>query len=74
MKRREQPEEPGTVPPLELRRYDPADWPNPECHPECAFWAAVEAWDEEHPFDPDDGRPLKLIENAPDGPWHPERI
>lgn len=61
----------GSSTPLRLRRYDPADWPNPACHPECAFWAGVEEWDDEHP---DDGTaPLVLVEGPPT-PWHPELI
>lgn len=52
-------------------RYNPADWPNPDCHPECAFWAAVDEWREAHPADED--APLELID-GPDVPWHPEWI
>lgn len=43
------------------------DWPG-ACHPECAYWEAVEAWQAEHP---DVDLPL---EDAPDLPWHPEDI
>lgn len=57
--------------PAHLRVYDPRDWPNPACHPECAFWAAVEAWDEAHP-EADDA-PLVLTD-GPSVPWHPELI
>ncbi len=71
MRRRRPPEgAPGTIP-RHLRHYDPRDWPNPECHPECAFWEAVEQWDTEHP-DPE-GTVLELPE-GPDVPFHPERI
>lgn len=53
--------------PDRLLTYRPEDWPG-ACHPECAFWEAVEAWQAEHP-----GADLAL-EGAPDLPWHPERI
>lgn len=60
--------------PLRLRRYDPADWIDPECHPECAYWAAVEAWRLENPTDlyatDDDRSPLILT--GPDVPYRPE--
>lgn len=59
--------------PPHLMRYDAADWPNPECHPECAFWAALERWHEENPDDPDDTRPLIFVD-GPNVPWHPEWI
>ena len=72
MKRRPSPENESGVP-ERLRRYDPTAWPDPECHPECAFWLAVEEWRETHPHDPNDGRPLELVD-GPDQPWHPEWI
>lgn len=69
MKRRPHPDESGV--PARLRRYDPADWPAPECHPECAFWQAVHEWREARP--PDDDTTLEIA-NGPAEPWHPERI
>lgn len=66
MRRRQPLEEAG--PPARLLAYDPADWPAPECHPECAFWAAVQAWREAHP-DAD----LATF-GGPDAPWHPELL
>ena len=59
-------------PPLKLQRYDAADWPNPECHPECAFWAAWEVWHELHPLDTDDPGHFDIVIDGPDVPWHPE--
>jgi hypothetical protein len=56
--------------PLRLRRYDPSEWPKPDCHPECAFWQAQDDWRAEHLGD-DDPWP---IEGGPDAPWHPEQI
>lgn len=55
--------------PAALMRYDASDWPNPTCHPECAFWDAVSAWTAEGP---DDDSLLGV--DGPDGPWHPELI
>jgi hypothetical protein len=46
--------------PVRLRRYDPADWPNPVCHAGCALWPAVDDWDEHNPGD--DASPLELID------------
>lgn len=59
--------------PTWLLRYDAADWPHPECHPECAYWAAVEKWREENPIDLDDAGPLVILD-GPDAPFHPEWI
>lgn len=55
--------------PPELETYRPQDWPEHDCHPECAYLAAVSAWLDERPdwtWPPD----WHLI----DEPWHPERI
>lgn len=65
--------------PERLCRYDPADWPDAECHPECAYWAAVGQWQDEHPFDPDDeqngdNNGLPVVLDGPDAPWHPEWV
>jgi hypothetical protein len=60
--------------PKRLRVYDPADWPDPECHPECAFWAAREEWGKEHPFDLDGPGHLSVVAEGPDVPWHPEWV
>lgn len=53
--------------PRNLLTYRAEDWPG-GCHPECAYWAAVEAWHRTHPDEDLD------LENAPDGAWHPEDI
>ncbi|MCW2763618.1 MAG: hypothetical protein JWR85_3819 [Marmoricola sp.] len=58
--------------PRHLRQYNPADWPNPECHPECAFWVARKEWSEEHPSDLDGAGNLNIVIDGPDVPWHPE--
>lgn len=68
MRRRRPPEAEGRAP-SHLTRYNPADWPKPHCHPECAFWEAVEQWHDEHPADPTAA--LEIID-GPDVPWHPE--
>lgn len=71
MRRRVPPESaPGYGVPARLLHYDPQDWPDPECHPECAYWAAVGAWQELHPEDDlFDG-----ISTGPDEPFHWERF
>lgn len=61
---------PGSTP-RHLRVYDLRDWPNPRCHPECAFWEAVDQWYADHADDED--APLELPV-GPDVPWHPEWI
>ena len=61
--------------PAHLRRYDPADWPDPSCHPECAYWEAVGEWRERHPLDldTDGGHPEDLVAaDGPDVPFHPK--
>lgn len=65
MRRRRRPE---SAAPRVLVEYRAQDWLETACHPECAYWAAVEAWQAEHP-DVD----LELA-SAPDLPWHPELI
>lgn len=61
--------------PLALRRYDPADWPDAECHPECAFWAARgELIEQARAADPDGWFLGEIEGGGPDEPWHPERI
>ncbi len=73
---RRRPKEPAeSDEPQHLRLYNPADWPNPECHPECAFWAAREAWSDAHPFDPGDpAGTWSVVAEGPDVPWHPEWV
>lgn len=73
MKRRERPED-ADPRPLWLQRYDPADWPNPKCHPACAFWEAVGEWTDAHPIDLDEFSGAPVIADGPDVPWHPELI
>lgn len=58
----------GDLYPRHLLEYDPADWPRSKCHPECAYWLGIRAWDLEHP---DDAVPF---EGGPDTPFHPEAI
>jgi hypothetical protein len=61
--------------PAHLRVYDPSDWPNPKCHPECAYWEARQEWHDEHPFDLDrPAHPEDLIAQGPDVPWHEEWV
>lgn len=63
--------------PLSLRRYDAADWPNPHCHPECAYWEAVGQWRRDHPINLDDvatSAALLLILDGPDVPFHPAAV
>jgi len=55
--------------PLRLTRYDPGDWPDAECHPQCAFWDAVRDW---HGTDPDSS--WSIEGGGPNAPFHPERI
>jgi hypothetical protein len=63
------------IEPEHLLAYDSADWPNPECHPECAFWAAREAWREAHPPDLSlIGDPRQLVADGPDVPFHPREM
>ena len=71
MRRREKPAHPTNTPPAKLMHYNPSDWPEAECHPECAYWEAWQRWDEKHP---DYDTPLETIINGPDTPWHPELI
>lgn len=54
--------------PPHLLHYDAADWPNPACHSECAFWEAVEAFGVEHPL----AGPLVI--DGPNVPFHPEWV
>lgn len=35
--------------PRRLVEYRAEDWPEPECHPGCAYWAAVSEWQDAHP-------------------------
>lgn len=51
-----------------LTDYNPADWPKNACHPECAYWEAVDQLRQEQP-----GVELPLS-TMPDGAWHPETI
>lgn len=53
--------------PRHLVEYRAEDWPNPECHPECAYWAAREAWHAENP-----DAQVSVVARGPDVPWHPE--
>lgn len=48
--------------------YRPRDWAGKGCHPECAYWEAVDSWRSEHP---DAELPPGV---GPDAPWHPEQI
>ena len=66
MRRRDQRQESNVIP-LRLRRYLASDWPDPECHPECAWWEAASEWEERYP----DSLPDKV---GPDTPFHPETI
>jgi len=50
-----------------LTRYRADDWPT-GCHPECAYWAAVAAWREQHP-----GEELPTLP-GPDVPLHRELL
>ena len=61
-------QEDPAAPPLRLQRFDRADWPDAECHPECAFWAAIGAWQATFP----DGELPVTAWQGPDAPWHPE--
>ena len=45
--------------------YRAEDWPDAECHPECAFWAAAFAYLETHPD-------AEIM--GPDQPWHEGEI
>lgn len=75
MRRRTTKAERSTTPPARLRVYDARDWPNPHCHPECAFWAAVETWREEHLDEAGlNGAGTLGLVDGPDTPWHPELI
>lgn len=68
--RRRPPRDDLTGVPARLLRYDPADWPNPECHPACAFWEARREWKASHPEDDmNEG-----FVNRPIAPFHLERI
>lgn len=51
-----------------LLEYRPQDWPRTACHPECAYWRAVRAWQLDHP---DEVTPLGI---GPDGPPHLEAL
>lgn len=58
--------------PRRLLRYDPADWPDPPCHPECAYWNAVSDWRRDNPVDlddPSDSNPL--VVDGPNVPFEP---
>lgn len=69
MRRRERANPDADAPPARLVHYSPADWPDPACHPECAYWEAREQWSAKHP-DVDD-----LFDvGGPDTPFHPELI
>lgn len=68
MRRRVKDTDEGFIP-ARLRVYNVRDWPNPKCHPECAFWEAVEAWREAQPDDPEGDGEMVLID-GPDTPWH----
>ncbi len=35
--------------PPHLAHYHRADWTGLACHPECAWWQARDAWEEDHP-------------------------
>ena len=59
--------------PRHLRYFNATDWPSTECHPECAYWKAVEEWRLEHPINLDDARAL-IILDGPDVPFHPREI
>lgn len=62
MRRREA--DPNRTWPSWMVTYNPADWPKDACHPECAYWEAVEQWQQQHPD-------AELPEVMPDGAWHP---
>lgn len=51
--------------PPRLLTYRAEDWPDADCHPECAFWAAVFAYLETHPG-------AEVV--GPDLPWHEGEI
>lgn len=55
--------------PRRLVEYRAEDWPDAPCHPECAYWQAVDEWRQAHPDDD-----LHRVTPGPDGPWHPELI
>lgn len=66
MRRRVREPAPGVaVPPPELLAYDPADWLGVDCHPQCAYWAALDEWTRVHGPDawPD------VVADGPDVPW-----
>ncbi|WP_256842566.1 hypothetical protein [Ornithinimicrobium cryptoxanthini] len=51
-----------------LLHYRPQDWTGKGCHPECAYWEAVDQWQAAHPdIDLPPG-------TGPDAPFHIETI
>ena len=69
MRRRPSPEGAANTPPRRLLTYSAADWPNADCHPECAYWDALRAFMDAHPE-----ADWPLDHRGPDQPWHPEWI
>jgi len=53
--------------PAELLTYRGADWPI-GCHPECAFWEAVDQFMDAHPE-----AEFPIPVDGPDVPFHAER-
>lgn len=55
--------------PCRLLRFRAKDWADAECHPQCAYWAALRAWHEAHP-----GESLSIERPGPLVPFHIEAI